>query len=274
MLCALVFLMAAPALAGETPLDTAKETYGYDNWPGRDGALKQGIALKDLDLPPYEIKSVRNRLATSGRMILRYGVKGEKKILFEVTVKVLDTVLDAHEELITYLSACAARMPDGKSAGVEVGDVCYAAKEEGTVRTVVFVRNNIFVKVSLLGKAGGSETPIVPDIAGIAKKIDAEIKQAEEAQKPEDLNKPSIDELSAPGTATPDTPVEVTLKVSDPKNEKTETHIDEGGGMVYEQDGKRYFKAEKPGEYTITIYVMNEHFIVVKKSITIKVEKK
>jgi hypothetical protein len=267
-----IVLIAACALADDV-LDKFKQTYEFDKWPGKDGALKQGLALRKVDLPGYEIASVRNRLRTSGEMIFRYKVRGGTKPVFEVALKVLDTVAAAQVDLLKYLSTCTMTVPNGSTLGLAVGDISFAVKAGGSFQAIAFVRNNVFIRISLMGRPAG-EAQIPPDIAEIAKKIDAAIKNEAEVKTTAELNKPQVTEFSpASATAEPDKPVELKLNVKDPKGEKVELHIDEGGGMVYEKDGKRYFKAEKPGTYTVTVYAMNEHFLVTKKSITITVQK-
>lgn len=268
----LLVLLASAALADEV-LDRAKQTYGFDKWPGKDGTLKQGLALKKLDLSPYEIASVRNRLRTSGEVIFRYRMKGGTKHVFEVSLRVLDTVAVAQEHLLKYLSTCTMTVPNGSTLGLAVGDICFAAKSDGAFRAIAFVRNNVFIRITLMAKPAG-EGEILPDISDIANKIDAAIKSEAEVKTTAELNKPEISEFSpASDTVEPDKPVELKLDVKDPKGEKVELHIEEGGGMVYGEGGKRYFKAEKPGTYTITVCAVNEHFLVTKKSITITVQK-
>jgi hypothetical protein len=267
-----VVLLAACALADEV-LDKFKQTYEFDKWPGKDGTLKQGLALKSLDLSPYEIASVRSRLETSGEMIFRYRVKGGTKHVFEVSLRVLDTVAEAQEHLLQYLSTCTVTIPNGSTLGLAVGDISFAAKDNNSFHTIAFVRNNVFIRITLMAKPAG-EGEILPDISDIAKKIDAGIKNEAEVKTTAELNKPQVTEFSpASATVQPDKPVELTLDVKDPKGEKVELHIDEGGGMVYEESGKRYFKAEKPGTYTVTVCAVNEHFLVTKKSVTITVQK-
>lgn len=275
LVCVIFVLLSAAALADEM-LDKTKQTYDFEKWPGKDGALKQGVCMKEVDLSSYEVMSVRSRLFTSGGTILRYRVKGAKKPAFEIAVKVLDTVGEAHEELVRFLSGCTMKVPRGDTVGLQAGDVCFAAKDKDVLKAAVFVRNNVFVRVSAMPAPANSDVKASPDVAQIAKKIDTQVKQEEEAQKPQDLNKPVISEfsvLSAAGESVKaDTPVEVSFKVSDPEGEKMQVHFDEGGGMVYEYEGKRYFKAEKPGKYTVTAYVINEHFLVSRKSVVIQVE--
>ncbi len=268
----LLVLLASVALADEL-LDKAKQTYDFDKWPGKDGALKQGFALKSLDLSPYEIASVRNRLRTSGEMIFRYRIKGATKHVFEVSLRVLDTVAAAQEHLLKYLSTCTMTVPNGSTLGLAVGDISFAVKSGGAFQAIAFVRNNVFVRITLMARPGG-EGEILPDISDVAKKIDAAIKNEAEVKTTAELNKPQVTEFSpASDTVEPDKPVELKLTVKDPKGEKVELHMEEGGGMVYEKDGKRYFKAEKPGTYTVTVYAVNEHFLATKKSITITVQK-
>ena len=65
---------------------------------------------------------------------------------------------------------------------------------------------------------------------------------------------------------------EVTLEVSNPGGGEADLFFDQAGGMVYEHGGKRYFRAEKPGKYTITVCAVNENFLVSRKSLVIEVE--
>jgi hypothetical protein len=271
VLLVLLVLFAIPAFAGDI-LEKIKEAYDFDNWPGKDGKLRQGIRLKGVDLAPYEIASVRDRLATSGETILRYRVAGAKKHVFEVAVRVHDSVAQAQEALVAFLGTCTVRLPRGSDSGVAVGDMSFVGKDGDAVRTIAFVRNNVFIRVSLL-PSPDSEAVVQFDAAAIAAKIDEQIKQEEEAAESGDLKKPVISEFTAAtGQVAPDTPVEIKLEASDPREDTLEIRFDEGGGMVYEEDGRRYFKAEKPGVYTVTVYVVNEHFQVSRKSITITVE--
>jgi len=265
LLLSMVFVSSVLLFGDDEFLERVKETYGFNEWEGKDGALKQGIPLKKMDFSPHKIVSERHTLPTSGIVTLRYG--RDKRVIFEVSVKVCDSVIGAQKELLKFLATCTLRVPTGESLGLDVGDVCYAAKENGIFRTITFVRNNIFVRVHLVRM---EETP--PDISEVASRIDERIKGEAEAKGAEELNKPIIKEFSVTEeTVKVNSPVEVVLKIEDPKGEKVERFIDEGGGMVFEKDGRLFFKAEKPGEYSVTVYAMNEHFLVSRRSVTIRV---
>lgn len=272
ILLSIIFLL--PFGPADDLLEKVREAYDFDNWPGKEGVLRQGVTLKKLDFSPYEIISVRSRLLSSGETILRYGIKGSSRPVFEVSVTVYDSVTGAQEGLLKFLSGCTASVPRGQTLGIDVGDINFAAKKGNVFTNVVFVRNNILIKVKTTGSGNKSEVEIIPDASETAKKIDEHIKGMEQAEEAKDLFRPEITVFSpVSGTVKPDTPVEIKLEVKDPKDGKLDICFDEAGGMVYTQDGKRYFKAEKPGEYTITIYAMNERFLVSKKSMTIRVEK-
>ncbi|MCX7704361.1 MAG: hypothetical protein N2234_09775 [Planctomycetota bacterium] len=265
LICAIVTL---PLVAyTDDFLELPKKTYKFEEWAGKDGSLKQGVLMKEVSLTPYEVLSERSRLRTSGETILRYGLKASGKIVFEVSVFVGDTVLEAQEALLKFLAICTMTIPTGKDAGVAVGDVCFAAKDGDAVVMIAFVRNNIFIRISMIKV---DETS--PDIVEIAKKIDERIKSEEEVKETKDLKKPRIDFSAEKEVTGADTPVELNLKIEDSQGGTLYTEIDEGGGMVYDENGKKYFKAEKPGEYKVTIYARSERFLVSKKSITIKVE--
>ncbi|MBW2262584.1 MAG: hypothetical protein JRG91_11475, partial [Deltaproteobacteria bacterium] len=88
------------------------------------------------------------------------------------------------------------------------------------------------------------------------------------------LKKPKIAAFEPASTVTqPNAPVMIDLEVSDPKGETVEIHFDEGGAQVYEQAGAWYVMAEKPLTYTVTVFAVNEHFLISEKSFTIRVEK-
>jgi hypothetical protein len=268
----LAFLVLEPTVLADSELDTAKKTYGFASWPGKDGALRQGVALREVDLSLYEEHSTRNRLTTTGEMIVRYSEKTGTQPAFEVAVRVFDSVHEAQTHLLSFLNGSTMDLTRGEKLGLSVGDVSFATKAGATFNLIAFTRSNVSIRIATYKKPFG-DTATYPDIVPVATKIDARILSEAVAKKAKHLKKPRIAKFSALKPVTkPDGPVRLLLKVTDPRNEHVEIHFDEGGGMVYEHEGLRYFKAEKPLEYTVTVHAVNEHFLISKKSLTIRVE--
>lgn len=264
----LVFLLSPVASASDLT-EEARQTYGFESWPGKSGPLKQGLALHEVDLEPWQVHSRRNRLTTSGEIIVRYGAPNSKPA-FEIGVRVFDSVPDAQEHLLAFLGGSTMVVPRGDSLGLSIGDISFATKEGGGFDSIAFVRNNVTVRLSRIYLASGG--PVAdPDIRQIAERIDARIIKEKVAKKAKHLGKPRIKKFTSASTTKPDEPVEIALKITDPKGGHIEIHFDEGGGMVYEKDGTWYFQAEKPLEYTITVYAINERFLVSQRSLTIRV---
>jgi hypothetical protein len=265
-----VALLVLPAAALGSELDIAARDYGFDAWQGKGGVLRQGVALGDLDLPGFEVKSVRKRLATSGETILRFGEKNSSRHAFEVAVMVADGVQEAQEHLLGFLGTSTMQLPGAGAFGIQTGDVAFATAYGEVVEMVAFTRNNVYVRVTLVEMPAGTCMPDLVPLA--AERIDALIVHEEVAKGKADLEKPRIEKLSAASPVTgPGQPVEVFLSVTDPRGEAVDLLIDEGGGMVYEEGGRRFFVAEKPLDYTVTVYAVNEHFLVSSRSLAIRV---
>ncbi|MHC4599699.1 MAG: hypothetical protein ACYS47_11900 [Planctomycetota bacterium] len=270
-----ILLTAGPALA-EEGLEKAKKTYDFPNWPGKNGASKQGLRLEKMDLSPFVVLTARNRFTPdASERTLRYGIKTEKGLsrpLFEVSLKVLDTPKEAQLELLKFLACCTVTVPRGEELGLAAGDVSFAAKREDLFHTVLFARNNLVLRLALFPRALAPESGTPPELSRIAGKIDEAAKAWAEAPTPETLDKPVISEFTAKNaTVEAGAELEIVLKYADPQGAKTTLHFDEGGGMVYQRDGRRVFRAEKPGAYTVTVYVANENFLVSRKSLTVTV---
>lgn len=262
-----LLVTASPALASDA-LGPAKQTYGHDAWPGKDGALRQGVALGDVDMAGHVVHSTRNRLTTSGEMIVRYAPPNAAKPAFEVGVRVFDSVAQAQEHLLVFLNTSTMEWPRGDALGLATGDVSFASAHSEVFDAIVFVRANVYVRISALSAA------TAPDIALIAGRIDAKILASKKAKKAKHLKKPQIAAF-APASAVvqPNAPVRIDLQVSDPRGEDLQIHFDEAGAQIWEQGGEWWIQAEKPLSYTVTVFAVNEHYLMSSKSFTITVEK-
>jgi len=270
-------LLGAPASADEI-LEAARKAYDFRAWPGKQGLLKQGLDLRSVDLSPFAIGTVRTRLSPQGcTRIFRYHRNDAHQTkrprpIFEISLQVLDTVAGAHEGLLEILSLCQARMPAGGSLGIHVGDVSFATRKDGAFKMIVFARNNILVSVYRFpvprprGKANHA------DIASIAGTIDRRLLRVGDTVCMQGLARPVIRTFQAEETTIQaDTPVLLALEVTEPGKETPDIFFEEGGGMVYMHEGRWYFRAEKPGAYTVTAHAVSKRLLAARKSTRIRV---
>ncbi len=255
-----LFALTLSSLALASP--QAATEYGFDSWPGKSGALKQGVALWDVSLPAYEVHSRRDRLTTSGEVIVRFKDKGGDKPVFEVALRVFDSVHEAQSHLLTTLDTSTLHLPLSKTLGLDVGDVAFATMDGEVLDNVVFTRNNVAIRVSLLASSCASLGPLVSDTA----------RRIDQTLKAKGLSKPRIKKF-APHSLTirPNEPTDLELQATDPLGGTLEYHFDEAGGMVWQEKGRWLFMAEKPLTYDVTLYVLNEHFLMATRTVSIKV---
>lgn len=258
----LALTIAHPAHAG------VAQEYGFDSWSGKAGALRQGVALFDVDLPAYDIHSRRDRLTTSGEVIVRYKDRGGNEPVFEVALRVFDSVHEAQSHLLTYLDTCTLHLPVAGSLGLDIGDVAFATMDGEVLDNVVFARSNVYIRVTLLAPVASSPGPLVSDTA---RRIDQNVESQKQALSPEDLEKPVISRFGPSLATKPGEPTEIQLQASDPLGGALEYHFDEAGAMIWKQNGRWLFMAEKPLTYSITLYVLNERFLMARKTVSIKV---
>ena len=177
-----IFALALSSLALAGP--QAATEYGFPSWPGKSGALKQGVALWDVSLPAYEVHSRRDRLTTSGEVTIRFKDKGGNKPVFEVALRVFDSVNEAQEHLLTYLDTSTLHLPLSKTLGLDVGDVAFATMSGEVLDNAVFARNNVYIRVSLLAS---SCTSLGPLVSSTAQKIDQAIETGKQTTSAKDL---------------------------------------------------------------------------------------
>jgi hypothetical protein len=255
--------LASPSQAG------VAQEYGFDAWPGKGGALRQGVALWEVSLPAHEVHSRRDRLSTSGEVIVRFEDRGGNTPVFEVALRVFDSVHEAQSHLLTYLDTCTLHLPLAKTLGLDIGDVAFATMDGEVLDNVAFTRSNVYVRVTLLSSTGSSPGPLVSDTA---RKIDQNVESQKQALSPAGLSKPVISKLGPSLTTSPDTPTEIQLEATDPLGGALEYHLDEAGAMIWQENGRWLFMAEKPLAYTVTLHVLNEHFLMASRSVTITVQ--
>jgi len=259
----LALTLASPSHAG------VAQEYGFDAWPGKGGALRQGVALFDVSLPAYEVHSRRDRLSTSGEVIVRFKDRGGNTPVFEVALRVFDSVHEAQGHLLTFLDTCTLHLPLSETLGLDVGDVAFATMDGEVLDNVVFTRNNVYIRVSLLSSAGSSPGTLVSDTA---RRIDQNIESQKQVQSPGQLKRPTISQLGPSLTTHSNTPTEIKLVATDPLGGALEYHFDEAGSMIWQENGRWLFMAEKPLAYTVTLHVLNEHFLMASRSVTITVQ--
>ncbi|MCW5553214.1 MAG: hypothetical protein KIS67_13775 [Verrucomicrobiae bacterium] len=148
VLAAAMMPHAFMAQEANTPLETTKVVYAFTNWVGqtRSGYLSSVINWT----PDFAATGFTNVIAK---------MKPDKQTVYmlhreaadSVTVRVVecDTVRSAHEGLVELLSNCSAPqpLPDGKLAGLDIGDKCYVGYPTNAPLGVLFVRNNLLIRI-------------------------------------------------------------------------------------------------------------------------------
>ena len=130
----------------EQGLARIKERYGFDRLRrGKDAGSGATAALPET----LNSLSRTERYAVDGGYIDTYGDQAGHMV--KIWVFRHPTHAAARETLAEYLlTSMAPQLPHGKDVGLDVGDIAFGGMEE-TQTSVVFVRNNTFVRIHSVG---------------------------------------------------------------------------------------------------------------------------
>ncbi len=143
---------------GQDVLTIMKGIYGYDNWPGKTGEIRQEPLLDLLILPGFVF--IDKTTGDEGTTY-RWGETLDKAQV-SAAVKAYNTIEDAQIGLLNILSQFTAVFPNAETYGITVGDVGFAIDEKDIVTIAAFVKNNITVLI----KSIDSDNPkSVKDVA-------------------------------------------------------------------------------------------------------------
>ena len=148
----------ASLLSGQDMLSELKVIYGYNNWPGKTGEIKQEPNLNLLNLPGFILIS-----KTTGEdgTTYKWG-ETQDKAQIAATVKFYSTIEDAQMGLLNILSQYSMILANTENYSFKAGDIGFAVNENDAIIFVAFVRNNITVVI----KNVDFENPVsVKDIA-------------------------------------------------------------------------------------------------------------
>jgi len=181
---------SAVATAGEKdapdPLrERLKPAYEFDTWAGktkREGELRTlkftGSDFADLGTARLE--------SPEGKREREFGLRlsaGKKMPHLTVRVYRMDSALAVHESLLDHFTRCALPPPvyrrATKGPAARIGDVCFVPTGEWrptegkgpVVMTLLFARNNVYVKIGQYEEGKEEYWDLVP----IAKRIDDKI---------------------------------------------------------------------------------------------------
>jgi hypothetical protein len=133
-------------LFGQDVLNKMKETYGYDNWPGKTGGIKQEPPLDLLILPGFVFI---DKTTGDNGTTYRWGETMDNPRVL-ATVKSYSTIEEAQLSLLNNLSQFSTILPNVETYGIKVGDVGFAISENDIIVLAAFVKKNITVVVKNL----------------------------------------------------------------------------------------------------------------------------
>ncbi|OEV03900.1 hypothetical protein [Streptomyces oceani] len=151
------------APAADPRRDTTKRTYGFAEWPGRDGAPLSGLFLPEhRELPGLTFDRRHPLPDTRAFLDQLVGPSGQ---YVSVWVHQYPTAGDAHEALVDQLlTSMAPRLPRCTERGLEaIGDVCFCGLAD-PVASVLFVRANVLVTVEDLGDTHAAVTEVATEL--------------------------------------------------------------------------------------------------------------
>lgn|SRR5574337_4602 len=149
--------LVTPAFAQEIS-SQIKNAYGYDTWPGKNGAVKNAPSLDMLAFPGYVLI---DKTAGSNGTTYTLG-EGPGKPRVSVTVKAYDSASAAQAGLLEVLSQFSMILPTAESKNLKIGDKGFVMQENDMFTFAAFVRNNITVVVNNIAP---DKPNVVRDIA-------------------------------------------------------------------------------------------------------------
>lgn len=148
-------------------IERTKRDYAFSNWVGKTRLAYTRIVTNWV--PDFSATGFTNIIMDAGPSKHKTFLLG-RETPDTVIVRVVECsgAAAAHEALIEFLSNCTVPypLPEGKYAGLDIGDKCYVGYGTNT-STVMFTRNNVFIWVYT------SQTNI--NIPKLARKLDDQV---------------------------------------------------------------------------------------------------
>lgn len=240
---AVLLLAAAAAQAQEeSPIDAAREAYGFAEWPGRREPARDGIALAEIGAPGLAVAS-RELRALPGGPVATIAFAGGAG----VKVWVEDDPGAAQETLLEFLAGCARPLDRVEGKGAP-GDVAFEARGAGEAagdRLVAFARANVVAVVR--GPAIAAQA--------LAARIDALVAESPALGEKRPRTVPAVIELAPGASAAPRrAPIRLAARGEIVRREVRA----EGGASVDEgADGGLTLRARQAGRYAVEVHLLS-----------------
>lgn len=162
--------------AGSERVQYIKDIYDFQNWPGKDGPVRDGFQVTAGMLPAtLRIGQVSPSWPHADRRTAAVSVSRDYRItttngdrVLTINLIVAETSAQAQEPIADFFAMCSIPQPPlvprGAKCGLHLGDVCF-----GGVRSVLWTRDNIYVRVRAKSKE------MYPFVGPVARALDEAI---------------------------------------------------------------------------------------------------
>lgn len=283
----LVSCLTAGAVSQETAkkrLDTVKEKYNYAKWAPETGNVIPGVMISEKIFP--QLKSMRKMWETDDYSIEQIQDTTYTKIRkwwkledsdsqVEVTMVVCPTFGEAKEYLIAHYANTQMppqiTKPVGKEVGMDIGNVCFAAKakKEETFAGIDFIRHNVIILMR-------AEGDFKNQLGTIARTLDGLLSKKEAAKNVSELEEiPTITRFSCEKAAIKrGESVPLHLEINNPAQLQLRYFWKmSGGGVEKDLTGNFVYYGGDEGKHTITVTVLNDLGLHHSRSLEIEVVK-
>ncbi len=256
--------------------NTIKESYGFDSWAGSISGEEHefiwNFFMNGRESPGWNLAESMDYGVEKERNMTRYLWKKEKEekekekekeMLILVDVIETPSLLDSHEAVIDFISECQApHLPEGKSHGIDVGDISFLSHGE-PISSILFARGNLALSVRSVGSV---------DVAvdEFAQNVDYYLSEKPPPSDVEDT--PGIEEFESECSCIRlHEKVALKIKVSDPLKGRLRYKFFSTGGKIIREKDTIFFYPFSVGKHEIESYVINEEDLACSSVTTVEV---
>jgi len=234
-----------------------RERYASAQWTR--GPLRAGLANRP-ELPGWSPEAMQS---DRGLLTRSYRRASAKSPSFVLETYVAETVEASHDTLVTWLAGLQSlqTMPAARDLGIDVGDVGFVGRSGAGPRAIAwiaFVRGNIAVRISAFDARREPKL----DLAGLVRRLDAEILKQKPLAEGAALLRPSIAQLIAErSSAIAGEALQLDFDLADP--DEAQAHLEwvvGGPGQGYVErgaDGIWRLHTTGPGAIHLTLQATN-----------------
>jgi len=139
-------------------VDLFKSKYDFDQWAGTtktnylNSVLNFQPNLTEIGFSHFRFND--NDVVANG-IDRRYIVSTSPQTdeVLDIRISSRNNVINAQNSMMDFFSTCSAKQPfpSGDLLSVPIGDKCYLGYPTNTVSSIMFVRNTVFIDVTLRG---------------------------------------------------------------------------------------------------------------------------